>query len=284
MPSAQISLAKIRPQPVTDLVRIGRAIDGGYVMPARAVAMCTHLVGMGISDDWSFEEDALRRNPSVRLLAIDGSVSTSRFGIVAITKLLHGLTQLVRGNVTDARRTLLESKWSTATAVNFFQFFSADTRQFVKKMVSGEPSPKGITWRDALTRLSVENGQARSIIVKMDIEGGEYAVLPQIFGSAKEVVAIIVEFHDCGSQWNDFEAVIEQVTNLFTIVHVHGNNYKPLIPGTQIPEVLEITLLRSDLLTAEDLLAPPFHEYPVAGLDTPNDATQKDYSLTFERA
>jgi hypothetical protein len=57
-----------------------------------------------------------------------------------------------------------------------------------------------------------------------------------------------------------------------------------LIPGTQIPEVLEITLLRSDLLTAEDLLAPPFHEYPVAGLDTPNDATQKDYSLTFERA
>lgn len=284
MPLGQVSLAGVRPQPLTDLVRVGRAIDGGYVMPERAVMTCTHLVGMGISDDWSFEEDVLRRNPSIRLLAIDGSVSAARFGIVAVKKLLHGLKEFVSGNVADARRALLESKWSTATAVNFFRFFSSDERQFVEKMVSAEPSANGITWREALARLRVENSRPRSILVKVDIEGGEYHVLPEILSAAKEVVAIIVEFHDCGERWNDFETAIEQVTEMFTVVHVHGNNYMPLIPGTQVPEVLEITFLRSDLLTADDLLATPFLHYPVAALDMPNDASKKDYSLTFEQA
>ncbi|WP_310571323.1 hypothetical protein [Gemmatimonas sp.] len=261
---------------------MGRAIDGGYVMPGRAVVTCTHLVGMGISDDWSFEEDVLRRNPSIRLLAIDGSVSATRFGIVAVKTLLDGLTQLVSGNVAGARRALLESKWSAATAVNFYRFFSSNDRRFVKKMVSAEPSPNGITWRGALARLSADSGQPRSILVKVDIEGGEYSVLPEILGSAKEIVAIIVEFHDCGKRWKDFETAIAQVTGMFTVVHVHGNNYMPLIPGTQVPEVLEITFLRSDLLTAEDFLAAPFLQYPVAALDMPNDASKKDYPLTFE--
>lgn len=279
-----IGLASVRPKPVTDLVRVGRASDGGYVMPDRVLATCTHLVGMGISDDWSFEEDVLRRNPSVRLLAIDGSVSATRFGIVAVKNLLHGLRQLVSGNVAEARRALLESKWSTATAVNFFRFFSSDKRQFVEKMVSAEPSANDITWSEALSRLRAENGKPRSILVKVDIEGGEYTVLPEILSAAKEVVALIVEFHDCGNRWNDFETAIEQVTELFTVVHVHGNNYVPLIPGTQVPEVLEITFLRSNLLTADDLLATPFLDYPVAALDMPNDASKKDYSLTFEQA
>jgi hypothetical protein len=151
-------------------------------------------------------------------------------------------------------------------------------------MVSAEPSPNGITWHDALARLGADSGQPRYILVKVDIEGGEYSVLPQILGAAKEVVAIIVEFHDCGRRWNDFETAIEQVTGMFTVVHVHGNNYTPLIPGTQIPEVLEITFLRSDLLTVDDLQAAPFLQYPVAALDMPNDASKKDYPLTFERA
>ena len=43
----------------TDLVRIGRDNDGGYLVSKSDIEKSDCLIGLGINDDWSFEEDFL---------------------------------------------------------------------------------------------------------------------------------------------------------------------------------------------------------------------------------
>ena len=47
-----------------DLVRIGRDHDGGYLVSKIDIDDSEILVGLGISDDWSFESDFLRHKIS----------------------------------------------------------------------------------------------------------------------------------------------------------------------------------------------------------------------------
>lgn len=275
------NLECVRPQPVTDLVRVGRPVDGGYVLPERAVLACTHLIGMGISDDWSFEEDLLERNPSAQLVAVDGSVSVKRFGRAALNKLVFACSRLLKGEIKRARRALLEAKWSVATALKFGRFFAGADRLFVEKMVRADRSADGITWAEVLALLRPETNRPKSIVLKVDIEGGEYDLLPDLLRESQDVSLLVIEFHDCGTRWREFEFAIEQLKVLFAVVHVHGNNYIPLIPGTDVPDVLEITLLKRDLFTEADVFSSHTTEYPIRGLDFPNDASKVDYPLTF---
>ena len=68
------------------MIRIGNAGDGGYVIPARSLNAVEHLVSIGISDDWNFEEEAARRSPAIRIDGYDrtsGSlVWSKRFGLI----------------------------------------------------------------------------------------------------------------------------------------------------------------------------------------------------------
>ena len=43
----------------TDLIRIGRDYDGGYLVSKSDIEKTDELIGLGINDDWSFEEDFL---------------------------------------------------------------------------------------------------------------------------------------------------------------------------------------------------------------------------------
>ncbi|WP_206044403.1 FkbM family methyltransferase [Gemmatimonas groenlandica] len=236
---------------------------------------------MGISDDWSFEEDVLSQNPLVQLVGLDGTVSAGRFGVGALSKLTLALKSLLQGRISQFERALLEAKWSAITAIKFLRFFARGNREFIQKMVRAEASPDGITWKEALARLHSVGNSTKSILVKMDIEGGEYAILPELLKESDEVSLLIVEFHDCGARWTDFQAIIAEICRCFTVVHVHGNNYIPLIPSTNVPEVLEISFLRSSLLTKSDELATQPVKYPLTELDQPNDPARPDYSLAF---
>lgn len=62
----------------TDLVRIGRDYDGGYLVSKSDIEKTDVLIGLGISDDWSFEEDFLSRK-IVSVFAYDASVSDRFF-------------------------------------------------------------------------------------------------------------------------------------------------------------------------------------------------------------
>ncbi len=65
----------------------------------------------------------------------------------------------------------------------------------------------------------------------------------------------------------------------FAIVHIHGNNYAPLVKGTELPNSIEVTAVNRALLPAD--LRPSRAEYPITGLDQPNHAGRPDYQLKF---
>ena len=58
----------------TDLVRIGRDYDGGYLVSQSDIEKSDLLIGFGICDDWSFEEDFILRN-DVEVVVYDASVN-----------------------------------------------------------------------------------------------------------------------------------------------------------------------------------------------------------------
>ena len=47
---------KLKPKYKYDLLRIGSHSDGGYLVERNSYQKTKFLIGLGINDDWSFEE------------------------------------------------------------------------------------------------------------------------------------------------------------------------------------------------------------------------------------
>ena len=56
-----------------DLIRLGSIDDGGYVVPIQTVNSSKVLLSFGISDNWEFEKDFLKKT-SAKLLAYDHTI------------------------------------------------------------------------------------------------------------------------------------------------------------------------------------------------------------------
>ena len=75
-----------------DLIRIGSIDDGGYVVPVETVKLSNSLLSLGISDNWDFEKDFLKKS-SAYVFAYDYSVN-SNFWISKFKKDLIKFLQL----------------------------------------------------------------------------------------------------------------------------------------------------------------------------------------------
>ncbi len=76
------------------------------------------------------------------------------------------------------------------------------------------------------------------LFLKIDIEGSEYRVLPDIINYKNQIEAIIIEFHDVDLH---LEKIVKFVKDLdFKITHIHGNNYERTV--NNLPLVMEVTL------------------------------------------
>ncbi len=129
--------------------------------------------------------------------------------------------------------------------------------------------------RNALTRPS-------SVIAKIDIEHDEWAVFAGASRVTLDVFAqIICEFHGfdqiTDAEWfNRAFAVLDKLSEKFSVIHVHANNHAPLlaIGNLLFPEVLEVTFANRKRYTFVDTdeLFPGPH-------DAPNLATRMDHNL-----
>jgi hypothetical protein len=109
----------LQPKRIDSLVRIGRANDGGYVVDSRSVENSDILIGLGINDDWSFEEDFYSRR-RVPVVAFDGSVSRS----VLVRRFVKALVQ-----VHKPRKAL-----SRFRAIQEYSTFFSDDRRHEEKV------------------------------------------------------------------------------------------------------------------------------------------------------
>lgn len=274
--AARISLAPWRPRALDDFVRIGRDHDGGYVVSAAAVAATRTVVGLGINDDWSFEEEMATRVPGLAVVVVDGSISVRHFRRQAYDHLARAMPHAIRFRRWHALDDWRAARRAWATASRFAAFCAAPGRTFHERFIGAAPGM--MRWPDL--GLTATPGCSPDVFVKMDIEGAEYDVLPDVLRDADRLAGMAVEFHDMAERWGDFARAMDSLQERFAIAHIHGNNWAALIPGSDVPRVLEVCVVNRALLPA--MLAPSMAHYPRAGLDMPNHPDRPDHPLVFD--
>jgi len=142
---------------------------------------------------------------------------------------------------------------------------------FVKKFVGVETRGSTIRLEDWVNGQSLpEQGD---LILQMDIEGAEYAVLLDCPRDLlKRFRIIIVEFHalDMLFSKKPFEIIKQafaKLTRDFSVVHLHPNNRADILSnsGIDVPQAMEFTFYRNDRVKISQ--AKP--SFPHA-LDSPN--------------
>jgi hypothetical protein len=255
------------------LVRVGRDNDGGYVLPRDLIEKSAALLSLGVNDDWSFEEDMLAANPALRITCVDGTTGMGRILLKTAQNSVDMIGHLFSRQIPKFRRNV--SYLSKPFA--FWRFFSK--HELLPLMVRSSAAAGCVTLPELLERST--RGEADCwVILKSDIEGAEFSVLPASVGHLKQVAAILIEFHDLDRNWEAFVACMSALLPGFHIAHVHGNNFDGYAAGTTVPVTLEMTLVNKALVAGEP--PPATQPYPLPGLDMPNSFKRPDLALTFD--
>lgn len=147
---------------------------------------------------------------------------------------------------------------------------------FIPKYLAGSSSlERGeISLEDLIGEVSgTKNVGQKDLILQMDIEGAEWAVLSATPPSALQRFRImVIEFHDVADLLSSrashqiVATLFEKLLTDFAIVHIHVNNNSrtPRMRQVLVPNVLEMTLIRRDRISSQLPLG-----HSGAGADTP---------------
>ena len=238
-----------------DLVRLGRDYDGGYLVSQSDIEKSELLIGLGINDDWSFEEDFLKRK-KIPIYAYDASVSgkhflkkiiKSSFRIDSLKLFFHWLKVLVKYKI----------------------FFSQPQVHHIQKFVGlNSNNEHHCTFENVINETDSKN-----IFLKIDIEGSEYRFLNDIIANEDRISGMVIELHDCDIHLKKIKKFINQFR--LNLVHVHANNFSPIRLDDGLPLVLELTFSKhAEFL---DNYSLP-HK-----LDMPNNSNFLDYKLIVSK-
>jgi hypothetical protein len=271
--TGKYSLRAFRPVHFDGLVRVGRDYDGGYVMWPDPIACSEALLSLGVNVDWSFEEGVLGYNPAIRITCVDGTTGMNRAMAKAAQKTVdmvgHFVTLQIGKGLRDAKYLKMP--------LDFHRFFSR--HELLRLMVMKDSAADSITLPMLLERVTEKRCDCW-VLLKVDIEGVEFDVLPASIGQLTHVSTLIVEFHRVDLHWDRFVGCMTDLMQIFHIAHVHGNNFGGYVPGTQVPATLEMTLVNKRLVPGN-----PQHsvrEYPLKELDMPCNWKRPDLRIGFD--
>ena len=239
-------LSWLCPVQAPDLTRLGDQMDGGYVVPRAVIDQADGLLSLGLGDNWSFDTAWHSLKPQDPIHLYDGSVSRDSLQIT--------INVPVRGNLD------LKSAYNT--------FFTGTVQHVVQNVGPGEDQ---VDLVDCLNRL---NGQ--NIFIKMDIEGGEYALIESIIQNSSRITGMVMEFHFCNSHRDIFQKAVTALQQEYVIVHLHGNNHVD-IGAEGLTDCLELTLIRRDLCNSTQARTTCYLD----GLDFSNVAGAEDHRYCF---
>ena len=212
------------------------------------------LIGLGINDDWSFEEEFYSKR-RVPVVAFDGSVGKSEF-----------FRRLVKAAVQVHKPQKALSRFRTIR--NYSRFFTDDRRHEAKHVgLSDQP---GYVSFSAIIDQARKEKRSR-IFFKVDVEGWEYRLLDELIDNASLMTGLAIEFHDIDLHFDKLRDFISRFP--LTLVHTHCNNFV-ICNDKGVPLVIECTFTAFN--AGEELVS----SLP-SGLDMPNNARKEDYQITF---
>ena len=123
--------------------------------------------------------------------------------------------------------------------------------EFLPKFISSENSENTISLKKLINKQNSNDG-----ILQIDIEGSEWNLLRNTsIDVIKKASILIIELHNfheliLPSQAEDKIKILEKILNNYTVLWSRRNPTSPLIKwrGFMIPDVIEISMIRSDLL------------------------------------
>ena len=237
-----------------DLVRLGRNCDGGYLVSQSDITNSDLLIGMGINDDWSFEEHFFSRN-EVDVYAYDASINESLF-------LKRFLKWLIRIDKPYIARNYLK------TLLSYRRFFHKKKVNHIEKFVGVNCSDEIFcTFLDAINKTKHGN-----IFLKIDIDGSEYRFLNDLCANVDRISGLVIEIHDCDLHLKRIENFIRDFG--LKLVHIHANNHAPINLDSGLPLALELTFSRyAKTLNSTNLP----HEF-----DRPNTDTAAEIEISID--
>ena len=257
----------------TQLMRVGPDADCGYVIPKDVANSTNTLYSIGISTNWDFEIEMVKRNPRIRIRAFDRTSGWLVFAFWGLRDLLRGDPSVSEIQTFVAR--LRSAKRYFRLSIRFRLFFWG-RRRFRRLWVR---SPG--TEHDEISFERSIDGifSTGSTMIKIDIEGGEYQLADNLIDviekNINSINCIVMEFHDTAVRRSDFEKLVLKISALLPIAHLHGNNCAP-VADDGLPHVIEITFSKISI----DMHSNRVH-FPIPELDFPNDPSMSDYEMEF---
>ena len=62
---------------ISNLIRLGRKLDGGYVIDKRVISKTKAVITCGLESEWSFENEFQKYNKNCKIIAFDHTVNKS---------------------------------------------------------------------------------------------------------------------------------------------------------------------------------------------------------------
>lgn len=253
-----------KPGSAVDLIRVGPPCDGGYVIPRILLEKTKILFGLGVSDNWEFEQDFKRRS-GCDVVCYDHTVTTKfwrrRFKKDFAAFLL--LRRLTPRKIADMFK-----------YISYRRFFNGKNATHHQLRI-GYDTPGAISIDTIM-----KSYKAKDVFFKIDIEGSEYRVIDQLINYHDSLLGLAIELHDVDIHRDRITSFISRFKG-FKLVHIHANNHEEHKDPDGDPLHIEMTFLRSDLIGSGVAIE---RDYPLAGLDFPNSPRHADFKLSFIQA
>ncbi len=221
---------QLRGLPGCDVIRLGPAGDGGYLVAEDVLGHVEWLVGLGMSDDWRFEAH-LQSLTDCRVSVYDPTVTPRFWARRAAGRLRRRLTRTLD---LDVLRTNDESGF-----LRYRRFFAHRHREHMAVRVG--PGPGEASLAHILDRYP-----DRAVFVKMDIEGAEWQQLDALIERRDRIVGAAIEFHGVPERMPELLAFVAAATS-WSVIGVSVNNVAG-VDETATPQVVEVSFARTDLL------------------------------------
>jgi hypothetical protein len=254
-----MDLKEIQPFDIGPMQRVGSKNDGGYILPLNCPEVDS-LISFGLGDDSNFEIDCVKRGIAKNFIIFDHTVS--------VKSLFFRLLKRFVTQPFDIKAVLYRLR-----VLIFYTYrFKFLNNSHVPSKISSKPLSAGEL---SLSEIAA-NLTTKSFMLKIDIEGDEYEVIPHVICLAEQIPLLLIEFHHTELLREKFQKAIADLKRCYGIVHVHGNNFTG-IAEDGIPHTLEITFLKRDLIdTTKKVFKLPRTEY-----DQPSSKFSREISLFF---